>query len=80
MLRAAQPKTRYLPILDITGMFPSCITQIGRAAFPLVIEHLNSLLTVLVLEVAVVNAREGLLVDLRRYAASSSMMISDLKQ
>ena len=46
----------------------------------LVIIQEVSLLAVLVLEVTAVNAGGGLLVNLRRYAASFSMMIGDLKQ
>ena len=80
MFWAVQHKTCYLPILDMIRMVPSRITQIECAAFLLVIIHENSLLTVLVLEVAVINTREGLLVDLWWYAASFSMMIGDLKQ
>ena len=75
-----QDETWYLPVHDVIRMFPSFITQIERATFLLVIIQEDSLLAVLVLEVAPIHAGKGLLIDLRRYAASLSMMIGDLKQ
>ena len=48
--------------------------------FLLVIVQEDSLLAVLVLEVASIDAGEGLLVDLWRSAASFCMMVGDLKK
>src|SRR5258707_11741056 len=75
-----QKEFRYPPVQDVIRMFPSFITQIKRATFLLVIIQEDSLLAVLVLEVAPINVGKGLLIDLRRYAASFSMMIGDLKK
>src|SRR6266704_2882646 len=61
-------------------MFPSCITQVECAAFLLIVIQEDRLLSILVLEVAAIHAREGLLVNLRRSTASFSVMIGDLKQ
>src|SRR5213080_4012926 len=80
LLWTVQHKTWYLPINYVVWMFPSCITHIECAAFLLVIIQEDSLLAVLVLEVAAINVGKGLLINLRRYAASFSMMIGDLKQ
>src|SRR5260370_2478140 len=79
MLWTVQHKMRYLPINYVVWMFPSGITHIECAAFLLVIIQEDSLLTALVLEVASINAGEGLLVNLRGNAAKFSMMIVDLK-
>ena len=75
-----QHKTRHLPIHDVMRMFPSPITRVECAAFLLVIVQKDSLLAVLVLEVASINIGEGLLVNLRRDATGFSMMIGDLKK
>src|SRR5205823_6075198 len=80
LLWTVQHKTWYLPINYVVWMFPSGITHIECAAFLLVIIQEDSLLRVLVLEVASINAGEGLLVNLREYAARFSMMIADLKK
>jgi len=76
----AQHQLQYLPIHDVIGMFPSGVTQVERTAFLLVVIEEDSLLTMLVLEVAPIDVGKGLLVNLWWYAASFSMMIGDLKQ
>src|SRR5256885_7657546 len=75
-----QDEFRYLSIHNVIRMFPSCITDIKCAAFLLIVIQEDRLLTILVLEVTAIHAGEGLLVNLRWYAASFSMMIGDLKQ
>src|SRR6266496_4503733 len=80
LLWAVQHETCYLPIRDVIQMLPPGIAHVECAAFLLIVIQEDSLLTILVLEVTAIHAGEGLLVNLRRYAASFSMMIGDPKQ
>ena len=80
VFQAVQQKSWCLPINDVMGMVPSRITQIEGAALLLIIVQEDSLLAVLVLEVASIDVGEGLLVDPWRYATGFSLMIGDLKK
>ena len=80
MFQAVQHKTWYLPINDVMGMLPSRITHIEGAAFLLIIVQEDSLLAILVLEVASIDVGEDLLINLWWYATGFTMMIGDLKK
>jgi hypothetical protein len=80
LLWAVKHEIWYLPIYYSIRMFPPYITHIEYAAFLLIVIQEDSLFTILVLEVTAINAGEGLLINVWRYATSFSMMIGDLKQ
>src|SRR6266496_5512840 len=80
LLWAVQHEAWYLPIHDVIRMLPPGIAHVECAAFLLIVIQEDGLLTILVLEVTAIHAGEGLLVNVRRDAASFSMMIGNLKQ